>query len=193
MATLFTAFKLRGVEFKNRIFVSPMCQYCSRDGLPGDWHLVHLGSRAVGGAALVMVEASAVTQVGALRRAESVVLGGADGPGASRVGRGLHAVEIAPERVSRVVDAQRRVVPFAVKLCPNVGMSRIPTTIIDEELDLIFNSMTFYHIRGVAFAQPWIILSCADILRVHPDRKRDLLSEIKEWIIAEVNVIIHTV
>jgi 2,4-dienoyl-CoA reductase-like NADH-dependent reductase (Old Yellow Enzyme family) len=64
MSQLFSPLKLRSVEFKNRIFVSPMCQYSSNDGVPTDWHLVHLGSRAVGGAALVMVEATAVSPEG---------------------------------------------------------------------------------------------------------------------------------
>jgi 2,4-dienoyl-CoA reductase-like NADH-dependent reductase (Old Yellow Enzyme family) len=64
MNRLFSPFRLRDVVFKNRIFVSPMCQYSSNDGFPTDWHLVHLGSRAVGGAALVMVEATAVTPEG---------------------------------------------------------------------------------------------------------------------------------
>jgi len=64
MSKLFSPFTLRTIEFKNRIFVSPMCQYSSRDGQPTDWHLVHLGSRAVGGAALVMVEATAVSPEG---------------------------------------------------------------------------------------------------------------------------------
>ena len=61
---LFTPLKLRGLTIKNRIFMSPMCQYSARDGLPGPWHMVHLGSRAVGGAGLVMVEASAVAPNG---------------------------------------------------------------------------------------------------------------------------------
>lgn len=61
MSFLFTPLRLRQVTFKNRVFVSPMCQYSSEDGMPTDWHLVHLGSRAVGGAALVMVEATAVS------------------------------------------------------------------------------------------------------------------------------------
>jgi 2,4-dienoyl-CoA reductase-like NADH-dependent reductase (Old Yellow Enzyme family) len=60
MSALFTPLTLRDVTFRNRIFVSPMCQYSSRNGLATDWHLVHLGSRAVGGAGLVMVEATAV-------------------------------------------------------------------------------------------------------------------------------------
>lgn len=64
MSKLFSPFKLRGLEFKNRIFVSPMCQYSAKDGIAESWHLVHLGSRAVGGAGLVMVEAAAVIPEG---------------------------------------------------------------------------------------------------------------------------------
>lgn len=61
---LFAPLTLRSVTFKNRIFVSPMCQYSSIDGMPNDWHLVHLGSRAVGGAACVIMEATAVVPEG---------------------------------------------------------------------------------------------------------------------------------
>ncbi len=64
MSQLFSAFRLRSLNFKNRIFVSPMCQYSAVDGLPNDWHLVHLGARAVGGASLVMTEAASVTADG---------------------------------------------------------------------------------------------------------------------------------
>jgi 2,4-dienoyl-CoA reductase-like NADH-dependent reductase (Old Yellow Enzyme family) len=61
---LFSPLKIREVTLKNRIVVSPMCQYSSEDGFASDWHLVHLGSRAVGGAALVIVEATGVTADG---------------------------------------------------------------------------------------------------------------------------------
>src|SRR4051812_31843936 len=61
---LFSSLKIRDIVFKNRIVVSPMCQYSCEDGLATDWHLVHLGSRAVGGAALAIVEASGVTAEG---------------------------------------------------------------------------------------------------------------------------------
>lgn len=61
---LFSPLSLRGLNIPNRIFVSPMCQYSSEEGLPNDWHMVHLGSRAVGGAGLVMVEATAVSPEG---------------------------------------------------------------------------------------------------------------------------------
>ena len=61
---LLTPLTIRGVTFRNRIVVSPMCQYCAADGMADDWHLVHLGSRAVGGAGLVFVEATAVAPEG---------------------------------------------------------------------------------------------------------------------------------
>ncbi|MGH9416317.1 MAG: NADH:flavin oxidoreductase/NADH oxidase [Terriglobales bacterium] len=61
---LFTPLRLAGVELRNRVIMSPMCEYSSADGFATDWHLVHLGSRAVGGAALVLTEAAAVTPEG---------------------------------------------------------------------------------------------------------------------------------
>jgi 2,4-dienoyl-CoA reductase (NADPH2) len=61
---LLTPFTVRGVALRNRIVVSPMCQYCAEGGLADDWHLVHLGSRAAGGAGLVFVEATAVAAAG---------------------------------------------------------------------------------------------------------------------------------
>ncbi len=77
MSRLFTPFQLRNVEFRNRIFVSPMCEYSSRDGLPNDWHLVHLGSRAVGGAGLVLTEASAVSPEGRISPSDAGLWSGA--------------------------------------------------------------------------------------------------------------------
>ena len=68
--TLFTADAPRG-HLSQPYFVSPMCQYCSSDGVSNDWHLVHLGSRAVGGAGLVMVEATAVTPEGRISPADT--------------------------------------------------------------------------------------------------------------------------
>ena len=64
MAYLFTPLTLRDVTLRNRIVVSPMCEYSSVDGFANDWHLVHLGSRAVGGAGLILTEAAAVTADG---------------------------------------------------------------------------------------------------------------------------------
>jgi 2,4-dienoyl-CoA reductase-like NADH-dependent reductase (Old Yellow Enzyme family) len=64
MPHLFDPIAFRGVTLPNRIVVSPMCQYSSTDGFPNDWHMVHLGSRAIGGAGLVFTEAAAVTAEG---------------------------------------------------------------------------------------------------------------------------------
>ena len=64
MSLLFSPLTIRSVTMKNRIVVSPMCQYSSVDGFANDWHLVHLGSRAVGGAGLIMQEATAITADG---------------------------------------------------------------------------------------------------------------------------------
>src|ERR1700727_2321925 len=61
---LLSPLTIRGLTFRNRIGMSPMCQYCAKDGFADDWHLVHLGSRAAGGVALVIVEATAVTRDG---------------------------------------------------------------------------------------------------------------------------------
>ena len=64
-ADLFSPLTVRGVTLPNRIGVSPMCQYtCGPDGLATDWHLVHLGARAIGGAGLVISEAAAVVPEG---------------------------------------------------------------------------------------------------------------------------------
>jgi 2,4-dienoyl-CoA reductase-like NADH-dependent reductase (Old Yellow Enzyme family) len=60
MPNLFDTFRIKDVTLRNRIGVSPMCQYSSHDGMATDWHLVHLGARAIGGAALVIAEATAV-------------------------------------------------------------------------------------------------------------------------------------
>jgi 2,4-dienoyl-CoA reductase-like NADH-dependent reductase (Old Yellow Enzyme family) len=68
---LFTEFRLRDIELKNRIAVSSMCEYSAKEGHPVTWHLVHVGSRAVGGAALVMTEASAVSAIGRISLADA--------------------------------------------------------------------------------------------------------------------------
>jgi 2,4-dienoyl-CoA reductase-like NADH-dependent reductase (Old Yellow Enzyme family) len=70
MADLFSPLTIRGVALRNRIAVSPMCEYSSDDGFANDWHLAHLGSRAVGGAGLVLTEASAVEPRGRISPAD---------------------------------------------------------------------------------------------------------------------------
>jgi 2,4-dienoyl-CoA reductase-like NADH-dependent reductase (Old Yellow Enzyme family) len=77
MSQLFAPLTVRSVRFHNRIFVSPMCQYSSENGMPNEWHFVHLGSRAVGGSSLVSVEASAVTPEGRITPWDAGIWSGA--------------------------------------------------------------------------------------------------------------------
>lgn len=71
MPNLFSPLTIKSITLRNRIGVSPMCQYSSEDGLATDWHLVHLGSRAVGGAGLVIAEATAVSPEGRITPADA--------------------------------------------------------------------------------------------------------------------------
>lgn len=88
---LFSRFQLRSVEFANRIAVSPMCQYSSEDGFANDWHLVHLGCRAQGGAGLVLLEAAAVTPEGRITPADLGIWKDAHIPMLERIARFLHS------------------------------------------------------------------------------------------------------
>ena len=82
--------KLGALELRNRIVVSPMCQYSSPDGVPTDWHLVHLGSRAVGGAGLVFTEASSVSPEGRISPGDAGVWNNAQAEAWSRIVRFIH-------------------------------------------------------------------------------------------------------
>ncbi len=88
---LFTTLALRGITLRNRIVVSPMCQYSCTDGMATEWHLVHLGSRAVGGAALVMTEATAVEARGRISAADLGIWDDAHVPSLERIARFIHS------------------------------------------------------------------------------------------------------
>src|SRR3984957_15277640 len=89
---LFQPLTIKSVTLRNRIGVSPMCEYSSEDGVATDWHLVHLGSRAVGGAGLVMAEATAVSAEGRIT------------PGDAGIWADKHIEPIA--RINRFVKSQ---------------------------------------------------------------------------------------
>jgi 2,4-dienoyl-CoA reductase-like NADH-dependent reductase (Old Yellow Enzyme family) len=89
--SLLSPFKLRSITFANRIAVSPMCQYSAEDGFANDWHLVHLGSRAVGGAGLVVAEASAVLPEGRISNRDLGIWKDGHIPMLSRIVAFLHA------------------------------------------------------------------------------------------------------
>ena len=89
---LLSPLTIRSVSFRNRIAMSPMCEYSAQDGFANDWHLVHLGSRAVGGTALIMVEATAVTAEGRIS------------PGDLGIWKDEHIEMLA--RIAKFVDSQ---------------------------------------------------------------------------------------
>src|SRR5512141_286084 len=91
MTTLFSPLKIRDIEFNNRIAVSPMCQYSSEDGFANDWHLVHLGSFAVGGAGLVFTEATAVEARGRISPQDLGIYSDRHVEFLSRITRFVHA------------------------------------------------------------------------------------------------------
>ncbi|MDR3725871.1 MAG: NADH:flavin oxidoreductase/NADH oxidase [Terracidiphilus sp.] len=88
---LFSPFKLRSVEFPNRIGVPPMCQYSSQDGFAADWHFVHYGARAQGGAGLIILEASAVVPEGRISSADLGIWKDEHIPGLQRIATFLHS------------------------------------------------------------------------------------------------------
>src|SRR5213082_2008656 len=91
MAGLFDPLAIRDLKFTNRVFVSPMCQYSAEDGFANDWHFVHLGSRAQGGAGLVMVEASAVLPEARISNADVGIWKDEHIPMLKRIASFLHA------------------------------------------------------------------------------------------------------
>src|SRR5690606_9283948 len=92
MTQLFSPLTLRQLTLPNRIAVSPMCQYSAKEGMANDWHLVHLGSRAVGGGGLVLIEAAAVSANGRISPED--------------VGIGSDARVEPLRRLTRVIEAQ---------------------------------------------------------------------------------------
>ena len=116
---LFDSLKIRDITLRNRIVVFRMCQYSSVDGFATDWHLVHLGSRAVGGAAIVFTEASAVTPEGRISRR---ILASGKMNRSSR-SRGLRVLfvskELSPECNSRTPDERE------AQSAPGKGSARL--------------------------------------------------------------------
>lgn len=96
MPGLFESLTLRGVTLKNRIGVAPMCQATSIDGHVNDWHLVHLGARALGGAALVMFEATAVEPHGRITNRDAGLWSDSQTPGYARINQFLRTAGAVP-------------------------------------------------------------------------------------------------
>jgi len=92
MSKLLSPLKIRGITLSNRIVVSPMCQYSSADGFSNDWHLVHLGSRAAGGAGLVFTEATAISPEGRISPSDLGIWDDEHIPGLKRITDFIHSM-----------------------------------------------------------------------------------------------------
>jgi 2,4-dienoyl-CoA reductase-like NADH-dependent reductase (Old Yellow Enzyme family) len=103
---------IRGITFRNRIVMSPMCQYSAQEGMANDWHLVHLGSRAAGGVALVIVEATAVTRDGRIS------------PGDLGIWSEAHIEPLA--RIAKFVESQGAVPGIQLAHAGRKGSSDVP-------------------------------------------------------------------
>ncbi|MGD9724461.1 MAG: NADH:flavin oxidoreductase/NADH oxidase [Pirellulales bacterium] len=88
---LLSPLTIRGVTLRNRIVMSPMCQYIAKEGMADDWHLVHIGSRAVGGVALAIVEATAVTRDGRITQGDLGIWSDAHVEPLARIARFVHS------------------------------------------------------------------------------------------------------
>src|SRR4051812_21285071 len=93
---LLSPLTLRDTTLKSRIVMSPMCQYSAEEGFANDWHLVHLGSRAVGGAALVFVEATAVTREGRISPGDMGIWSDAHVEPLARIARFVRSQGVIP-------------------------------------------------------------------------------------------------
>ena len=162
---LFSSFKLRELEFKNRIFVSPMCQYSCEDGIPTDWHLVHLGSRAVGGAALVMTEATAVSPEGrispydlgiwsdeharALRRITSFIKEQGAVPGIQLAHAGRKASTDAPWNGGKpLINDPRSWKPIAPSPVPFYESYQVPVEMTESHISSVLSQFSSAAMRA---------------------------------------------
>ena len=120
MRSLLQPLQQRGLALRNRIAVSPMCQYSSIDGMPDDWHLVHLGSRAVGGAAVVFTEASAVSPEGRISPQDAGIWNDAQAEAWARIAAFIDAQGVVP--AMQLAHAGRKASTFA----PWRGSGEVP-------------------------------------------------------------------
>jgi len=173
-----TPFKARSVTLKNRIVVSPMAMYSCKDGVPGDFHLVHLGSRAMGGAGLVMVEMTCVSPEGritpgcpglwndeqeaAFKRIVDFVHGNSDAKIGLQIG---HAGRKASTRVSwegtdlPLLEGNWPI--MSASALPYIeGVSQVPKEMTREDMDVVRDQFVAAARRAIAVGFDWLELHC---------------------------------
>ncbi|HVU25617.1 MAG TPA: NADH:flavin oxidoreductase/NADH oxidase [Opitutus sp.] len=179
MSHLFDSFTVKSVTLRNRIGVSPMCQYSSTDGVATDWHLVHLGSRAVGGAGLVIAEATAVSPEGRITPGDAGIWADRHVEPVARINRFVKAHGAVPgiqlAHAGRKASAARPwdggdhladdaggwtpVAPSAIAF--GDGLDKVPHALTVEEIAGVRNDFVAAAQRALAAGCEWLELHSA--------------------------------
>jgi 2,4-dienoyl-CoA reductase-like NADH-dependent reductase (Old Yellow Enzyme family) len=179
MSHLFDPFTVKSITLRNRIGVSPMCQYSSVDGVANDWHVVHLGARAVGGAALVIVEATAVSPEGRITPGDAGIWGEQHIEPLARINRMLKQQGAVPgiqiAHAGRKASASRPwdggdhlaesaggwtpVAPSAIAF--GDGLERIPHALTVDEIKQVQANFVSATERSLAAGFEWLELHAA--------------------------------
>lgn len=154
MSLLFSPLALRSLKLKNRIVVSPMCQYSSEEGFANDWHLVHLGSRAVGGAGLVIAEATAVSPEGRISASDLGIWNDEHIPSLKRITNFIHQNDsIAGIQIAHAGRKASTLPPWlggrSVKTEEGGWHTVAPSAIAFREDNQLPKALTTTEIRGV--------------------------------------------
>jgi 2,4-dienoyl-CoA reductase-like NADH-dependent reductase (Old Yellow Enzyme family) len=184
MPDLFDEYRLRGVTLRNRIGVSPMCEYSAEDGMPNDWHFVHLGARAVGGAGLIITEAAAVEARGRITAGDAGIWSDAQGevwaritkflkqhgavPGIQLAHAGRKASTYRPwEPGTGVPDADGGWEPVAPSALAFADGYRLPHALLVSEIKEIVTAFADAAVRSDAAGLDWLELHGAHGYLMH--------------------------
>ncbi|HSB37326.1 MAG TPA: oxidoreductase, partial [Thermoanaerobaculia bacterium] len=178
MPHLFDPLTLRGATLRNRIGVSPMCQYSAVDGLANDWHMVHLGSRAVGGAGLVMTEATAVEARGRISPSDLGIWSDAHVPPLARIARfvkeqgavpgiqlahaGRKAAHAVPwKEGTPLADAEGGWTPIGPSAIPFSPKDRVPSEMTKGDIATVLDAFHAAALRAREAGFAWAELHAA--------------------------------
>lgn len=180
MAALFEPFVLKDERLRNRIVVSPMCQYSAREGVLSDWHLAHYTSLARGGAALVMIEATAVSPEGRITPACAGLWSDEHIPGVAAIARAVRAAGAAPgiqlahagrkasanppwEGDDHIAEGDPRGWPTisASAMAPGGKLCKVPRQMSPEEIERVTGDFARAATRALAAGFDWLELHFA--------------------------------
>jgi 2,4-dienoyl-CoA reductase-like NADH-dependent reductase (Old Yellow Enzyme family) len=184
MSKLFTPLQIKGITLKNRIVVSPMCQYSALDGFANDWHFVHLASRAIGGAGLIITEATAVSPEGRitpddlgiwsddhiekLRRITSFITDQGSVPGIQLAHAGRKASTFSPWKgKGKIAVENGGWMTFAPSDIPYSKHYPLPLKLQIEDINQVVKDFAFAAERAVQAGFKVIELHCAHGYLLH--------------------------